>query len=456
MTIYDLVVTGGTLILPGGPVRADLAVHDGRVAALGSGFRGAETVRADHLLVLPGLVDPHVHPVHAESYRSASEAAIHGGVTTTLHHLYVPPDQDPVAFFEAAVPEAEALSLTDFAFHVRLNDLHRTQHAIAELVRRGSPTFKLFLAYGARGIMVQDDEALLAMQAAVAAGGTLLFHAENGPLTELLEGQAREQGLTSLLDYYATRPAELEAEAVQRLLTMVGLSGCPSYFVHLTCRASVRLVADAKLEGLPIYAETCPHYLLLTAAEAAGLGPRAKMAPPLREEADREALWRALAAGLIDAVGSDHSAFSPEEKEGLASIFDAGYGVPGIATMFPLLYDRGVRRDRVTLARLVDATAARPAEILGLADRKGRLTVGTDADFVLFDPEEDFVIDDTSERGNAYYSLYSGWSGKGVVQSVYLRGEPRLVEGELLDAPQKGRFVRRGPAGTATDPRPDR
>ena len=180
------------------------------------------------------------------------------------------------------------------------------------------------------------------------------------------------------------------------------------------------------------------------------------MAPPLREEADREALWWALAAGLIDAVGSDHSAFSPEEKEGLASVFDAGYGVPGIATMFPLLYDRGVRRDRVTLARLVDATAARPAEILGLADRKGRLTVGTDADFVLFDPEEDFVINDTSERGNAYYSLYSGWSGKGVVRSVYLRGEPRLVEGELRDAPQKGRFVRRGPADTAIDPRSDR
>ena len=453
VTTYDLVVTGGTLLLPGGPIEADLAVHRGRIAAVGSGFRGTETVAADHLLVLPGLVDPHVHPIHADTYRSASAAAIYGGVTTTMHHLYVPPDQDPVAFFEVSVPEAEAVSLTDFAFHVRLNDLRRTRHAIPELVRRGSSTFKLFLAYGGRGIMVQDDEVLLAMQAAVAAGGTLLFHAENGPLTELLEEQARERGLTSLLDYYASRPAEVEAEAVQRLLTMVGLSGCPSYFVHLTCRASVRLVAAAKLEGSPVYAETCPHYLLLTAAEAAGLGARAKMAPPLREEADREALWRALAAGLIDTVGSDHSAFSPEEKEGLASIFEAGYGVPGIATMFPLLYDRGVRRNRVTLARLVDATAARPAEILGLAGRKGCLAVGADADFVLFDPEEAFTIDDTSERGNAYYSLYAGWSGKGAVRSVYLRGEPRLVDGELREAPPMGRFVRRGSAATAFDPR---
>ncbi|UCH24774.1 MAG: dihydroorotase family protein [Trueperaceae bacterium] len=451
---YDLVINGGTLVLPNGLVEADLGIESGRIAALGEGLRGTQTVDTKNLLVLPGLVDPHVHPIHAETYRSVSEAAIHGGITTTLHHLYTPPDRDPVRFFEQAIPEAEADSYTDFAFHVRLNDLARTQPAIAELTGRGSPTFKLFLAYGGRGIMVTDDEILLAMQAAVGCGGTLLFHAENGPLTELLEVQARDRGSDSLLDYYASRPAEVEIEAVARLLSMVKLTRCPTYFVHLTCRESVRLVAAAKLEGLPVYAETCPHYLLLSAVEAAGLGGRAKMAPPLREDADRQGLWYALAAGFIDAIGSDHSAFVPAEKEGLDSIFEVGFGVPGIATMFPLLFDRGVRQAKVTLARLVDAMATRPAQILGLSGRKGCLAVGYDADFFLFDPEKPFVIDDASERGNAYYSLYAGRRGKGSIESVYCRGVPALLAGELQADAAKGRFVRReiatGSGGAST------
>lgn len=440
---FDLVIRGGRVVVGDGLVETDVGVAAGRVASLGGGLSGRTSIDARGCLVLPGLVDPHVHPIHAEDYRSASHAAVHGGVTTTLHHLYTPPDGDPVPFVEKAVSEAERESFSDFAFHVRLNDLHRTGAAIAPLVERGHTSFKLFMAYGGRGIMVGDDELLIAMRAAAAAGATLLLHAENGHMSDALEAKARAAGATTVAAYYAARPRWVEAEAVERVLRLLRAEPCQTYLVHLTCRESLEAVAAAKLEGLPVIAETCPHYLLLTAELAAPLGARAKMAPPLRDQADQDALWSALDRGLIDTVGSDHSAFSVEEKEPSDDVFDAGFGVPGIATMLPLLYDRGVRTGRTSLERLVHALATAPAQWLGLGGRKGAIAPGFDADLVLFDPAAPFTIDATSEHGNAYYSLYEGWSGSGRVRDVFLRGEPVLRDGALVAAPGSGRHLAR-------------
>jgi dihydropyrimidinase len=449
---HDLVVSGGHLVLGDGVVAADLGVREGRIVTIGVGLQGASQVSARGLLVLPGLVDPHVHPIHAETYRSASEAAIHGGVTTVVHHLYTPPDGQPapLPFVESAISEAAAESLVDFAFHVRLNALARTQTAIAPLVARGCTSFKLFMAYGGRGIMVGDDEILLALRAAGAAGGLVLVHAENGHLADALEARARAAGGSSVADYYAARPRHVEAEAVRRLLDLVRAVPCPTYLVHLTCSESVAAVAAAKLEGLPIIAETCPHYLLLTADDAAHLGARAKMAPALRNRDDQDALWRALACGVFDTIGSDHSAFVPEEKDLVPNVFDAGFGVPGIATMLPLLYDRGVRAGRLTVERLVAVMATAPARAVGLGQHKGRLAVGADADFVLFDPEANFRIDAGSEHGNGYYSLYEGWQGRGVVQAVYGRGEPLLQDGHVMARPGRGRHLHREGASVRT------
>ena len=440
---FDLVIRGGRVVVGDSLVETDVGIADGRVATLGNRLAGRRDVDASTCLVLPGLVDPHVHPIHAEDYRSASHAAVHGGVTTTLHHLYTPPDGDPVPFVAAAVSEAERESYTDFAFHVRLNDLHRTGAAIAPLVERGHTSFKLFMAYGGRGIMVGDEELLIAMRAAAEAGATLLLHAENGHMSDVLEAKARAAGATTLAAYYETRPRWVEAEAVERVLRLLRAEPCPTYLVHLTSRESLEAVAAAKLAGLPVIAETCPHYLLLTAETAAPLGARAKMAPPLREQADQDALWSALDRGLIDTVGSDHSAFAREEKESSADVFEAGFGVPGIATMLPLLFDRGVRTGRTSLGRLVHALASAPAQRLGLAGRKGAVAPGFDADLVVFDPEAPFTIDAGSEHGNSYYSLYEGWCGRGRVRDVFLRGEPVLRGGALVTSPGNGRHLAR-------------
>lgn len=443
--MYDMVVRGGTLALSEGPVQADVGIRDGRIAALGDGLRGAEEVDADGLLVLPGLIDPHVHPIHAESYASVSRAALQGGVTTVAHHLYTPPDGDPVATFTSARSEAEAETYADFVFHVRLNDLARTAVSIDTLVQMGSTSFKLFLAYGSRGVQLRDDELLLALQAAERSGALLLFHAENGHAADLLEEQARSRGEHRLADYYRARPRWVEAEAVERIISMLHIAPARTYFVHLTCQESLAAVRLAREAELPVVGETCPHYLLLTAEEASPLGSRAKMSPPLRDDADREALWRALDEGLLRLVGSDHSAFERSEKEASDDVFEAGYGVPGIATMLPLLYDRGVRTGRISLARFVDVLSGAASRVLGLSDRKGSLTVGRDADFVLFDADATFEIDAASEGGTAYYSLYEGWRGKGAVRATYLRGTARYIDGTVVAQPGSGAWLPRRP-----------
>jgi dihydropyrimidinase len=442
---HDLVITGGRLVMSDGVVEADVGVQAGRIAAIGVGLRGASRIAADGAFVLPGLVDPHVHPIHAETLASASEAALHGGVTTVVHHLYTPPEGDPAPeeVVNAAIAEGEATSLVDFAFHVRLNALARTQGVIGRLAARGVTSVKLFMAYGNRGIMVGDDEILLALRAARSAGTLLLVHAENGHMAEVLEARARAAGGRSVAEYYASRPPLVEAEAVRRLLDLIRVEPCPTYFVHLTCRESLEAIAAAKLAGLPVIAETCPHYLLHTAQSAAHLGARAKMAPPLRTQADQDALWSALRRGLLDTVGSDHSAFVPEEKDAVANVFDAGFGVPGIATMLPLLFDRGVRAGKISIERLSTVMATAPASAVGLGDRKGRIAVGADADLVIFDPQAPFRIDATSERGNATYSLYEGWEGRGVIRSVIGAGEMLLSDGEVLARAGRGRHLLR-------------
>ena len=174
-----------------------------------------------------------------------------------------------------------------------------------------------------------------------------------------------------------------------------------------------------------------------------GQGARAKIAPPLRTLRDVEVLWNGLTSGLIDAIGSDHSAFGPQDKEGLDdAIFEAGFGAPGIEHMFPLLYDRGVRRGRISLSRLIELMSTTASRIFNLPG-KGTLRVGADADVVLFDPEHPFVVDGAHCHGNAYYSLYEGWAGKGYVRTVLQRGKFVVRDGVLVGRPGQGQFVHR-------------
>jgi dihydropyrimidinase len=229
---------------------------------------------------------------------------------------------------------------------------------------------------------------------------------------------------------------------VHRCAVIARLAGCPLYVVHISCAAALAELVAARTRGQQVYAETCPHYLTLTADEAMPrFGAGAKIAPPLRATADRGELWRAVADGRIDVVGSDHSAFDEAEKHSpTENVLDVGFGAPGIEEMVPLLFEEGVNQGRVSLERLVAVLAEAPARIFRLA-AKGRVAPGMDADMVVFDPQATRTLGRATLHGNAYYSLYEGRHVQGLPRTVVQRGAVVVDGDRLLAQPGQGRFI---------------
>ncbi len=445
MERFDLAITGGTVISGSGRRRVDVGIRDGRVAALEEslGGRADRVIEAADCYLLPGIVDAHVHPMHAETLLTASEAAAFGGVTTLLHFIYLTPQRGLVESLQAAREEAEASSYLDFGFHATVTDASRRMLEFRDAVEMGVRSFKFFMAYQKRGMLTTDRELLDALEMIARLGGLAMVHAENGAITDALEERARAEGRTRPVDYPATRPAVAEQEATHRALALANVAGCPLYVVHVSCAEALDRVLAARRQGqAPVYAETCPHYLALTGDEAMlRFGALAKIAPPLRSRDDVEALWHAIANREIDTIASDHSAFAPEEKMSPGgNVFDVGFGAPGLETLLTVTHDEGVNRGRIDLERLVELLAEAPARIFGLSG-KGRIAPGADADVVIFDPAVTREVSDDGLHGRAYYSLYSGRTVRGVPRTVIQRGEVVVDDGELLARPGQGHFV---------------
>jgi dihydropyrimidinase len=432
---------GGTIISSMGSWEGDVGIAGGRIVAIGRDLSvsGADVIDASGCLVLPGVVDAHVHPIHAETMETISEAAIYGGVTTLLHHIYVDPGRGLIETLEAAREEGEATSLVDFGLHARLAHVRDRLAELPEAISMGVGSFKLFTAYRSRGVMSEDSELFLAMERIGALGGLAMTHAENGAIIDEVEARFRADGRVRAEDYPDTRPVAAEAEAVNRVAAIARITRCPLYVVHISSAEALTALITARIRGQEVYAETCPHYLVWTAGEAMPrFGARAKIAPPLRSRSDVDELWRAVADGRIDVVASDHSAFAPEEKD-TEGILEAGFGAPGTETMLSIVYEEGVYAERIRLERLVAVLAEAPARIFGLRT-KGFIAPGKDADIVVFDPRTTSVLTDR-QHGRAYYSLYAGMTVHGRPRIVLRRGKRVLDGAGLVRTSERGSFM---------------
>jgi len=449
----DLVIRGGRVVSEGGVLEADIVVTGGTIAAVASpalAIAAREVVDVAGAYVLPGAIDAHVHfnvfnPM-VDDFESTSLAAAYGGVTTMMPFIGGREGMSVVEGLEHFAVEGERRSVVDFAMHCRLRPDPALIEQIPDAIAYGVPSIKMFQAYKKRGMLFTDDQLLRGMELTAAHGGMVLVHAENGQVIDYLEDKLTREGKTGPEFYLASRPHFTEGEAVSRAIELAGFARCPLYVVHLSTADGLEHIRRARGRGHTVYAETCPQYLLLTDAEMTRQKGLAKIAPPLRWDRDREALWAGLAQGLVQTLGSDHAPFLVADKlVGERDIFQAGFGMPGVETMMPLVLGESLRAGRLTLPQLAAAASENAAKLFGLYPQKGAIRTGADADLLVVDPDAEWTISARDLHSRAGYTCFEGWRVKGRITMSFLRGRPLLRDGRLCQSPGYGRFLKRGP-----------
>ncbi len=462
-------IKGGRIVTAADDYTADILISDGRIRMIGEDLaadRDTQIHDASGLMVLPGGVDVHTHleteigPARtADTVDSATRAAAFGGTTTVVDFTRQPPGKSPVAGYQDW-RELAAKSCVDIGVHIILTDVKADMHqGMKELMdKEGVSSFKVFMIR--TGPETIDDGQLQAIMETTGENGALTcVHAENGPILARNMAENVAAGRTHPKYHGLSRPSPVEAEATARAIRLSEMAEAPLYVVHVTAAEAVASIAEARNRGLPVHGETCPQYLFLTADayetedfEAA----KYVMSPPLRTEADQEALWRALASGHLATVSTDHCPFNfsaatrgiEHSKEmGRESFAKIPNGAPGIETRIAMLYDGAVRQGRLGLNRFVELIATAPAKLFGLFPAKGTIAVGSDGDLVLFDMDESWTVRAAEHHSDVDYSLFEGWPVTGRVKKVFLRGE-MIVDGDTWHGRAgMGRYLARGPSG---------
>jgi dihydropyrimidinase len=457
--VADLVVTGGTVVTATRSVVADVAITDGRIRAVRREVarRGAETIDANGLLVLPGSVDVHTHtrlPTKQEPDRffTDSVAAAFGGTTTFLAFnnpgtgISEAGSRSLLAGLREFKERTKGESAVDFGLSAVLSGEQKNPLSeLPRLIRAGVPTFKAFMVYEFR---LSDAQLFAAMQTSARYGGMLEIHCENATIVDaLVAGEIRARH-TACRYHALSRPSYAEAEATQRAVALARAAGASVYIVHLSCADALAAVVAGKRAGVSVRAETCPQYLALTdrlyeeASEAEVI--KRVISPPLRSTEDGAALWAGLASGALDVVASDHV---PDrvavEKRIPAPRFDRiSNGAPGIETLLTVLYSEGFAKGRLSLERMVDLLATTPARLFGLRT-KGAIEVGRDADLVLFDPAARRVLHQDDLHHTSDFTPYEGLDVAGAVRTVLVRGKPVVRDGEFVGKRGSGVFIER-------------
>ncbi len=461
------VIRNGRIITASDDYSADVLMADGVVRAIGRDLAVGPDVRvidASGLYVLPGGVDTHVHMENTvgpsttcDTFASGTKAAAFGGTTTVVDFALQTAQDSPLEAIARTQRSAEPQVHIDYSLHcivtrVDAQVLTDVRHAMRH---EGITSFKMFMAYP--GVMMADDAAIFQMLRQVGAdGGMVALHAENGTVIELLIKEALEAGHTAPRYHAMTRPAIMEGEATHRGIRLAELAEAPIYFVHVSSNQALKHIVAARDEGIPVFAETCPHYLLFDdSVYDSDSFEIAKyvMTPPLRKPEDQQHLWRALRYDDLQVIATDHCPFCMKEghrgffnqkPRGTDDFSQIPNGAPGIETRLVSLYDIGVVQGRLSLNRFVQLTATTPAKLFGLFPKKGTIAVGSDADIVLFDPNAKQTIHAHTLHSQCDYTLLEGRTLQGRVEKVFLRGE-LIVDGEQFHGrPGMGRFVPRG------------
>jgi dihydropyrimidinase len=454
----DLVIRGGTVVTASEQFSADVAIRDGRIAMLGHSLpEGAREIDATGRFVLPGGVDTHCHIeqisgaglMNADTFETATRSAAFGGTTTVVSFAAQHPGKrirDVVADYAALAARG---ALIDYAFHMIVADIsgENLSHDIPALIAEDHRSLKIFTTYDKVRL---DDPSILDVLTVAREGGALVcFHAENDGLIRHATKHLLAEGRTAPKHHALSHPREAEIEALGRMCLFSEFTGQPIMLFHVSTREGAEVVRAARHRGVRVSAETCPHYLFMTAEildRPGNAGAAFMCSPPQRTADDQAALWQALAQGDLQIVSSDHAPYRMDETGKFAHGTDAPFnkianGMPGLEVRLPLMFNAMVSEGRLGIEKFVELTSTAPADIFGLTG-KGRIAPGADADIAIWNPDSRVTYGENDLHDNTGYNPFAGYGVTGWPETVIARGEVIVDNGRLSGTPGRGRRVR--------------
>jgi dihydroorotase (multifunctional complex type) len=443
--IVDSVFLNAKAYLKGQIIDCCIAIEEGIICKIG---KETQMPKADQktdlhsrLLVLPGLIDEHVHlrdegKAYKEDFTSGTSAAAAGGFTTVLDM----PNNEPITMSTQTLRNrmgiAQRRILVNIGFY---SEFPQTRPEIREIAKQGAVAFKLFMGEQMGGVNVDDDTAITeALKAAAEMKMLVAIHAEDHTVLATNVAKLKQAKKTALTDYLRAHTKEAEHIAVERILKLSTGTGVQLHFCHISTKEGLTAIAEAKKTQKTITCEVTPNHLMLTSEELQRYGSLTIMAPPLRDRFQVEALWHGLNEGSIDAIGSDHAPHTLEEKQA-TNIWDVKAGIPGLEVTLPLMLTM-VRKGRLSLDQVVSRLAENPAKIYGLTD-KGHIKAGNTADFTIVDYDCQFKIDAAKFKSKSKFSPYDGWEVNGKPVKTVVGGQVVYDEGEIIVRGGTGRVV---------------
>jgi len=445
--IVDSVLTNAKAYLNGEIVDCSIAIEEDKIFKIG---KETQMPNADqktdlkNLLVLPGLIDEHVHlrdegKAYKEDFQTGTAAAAAGGFTTVLDM----PNNEPVTMSVAALRNRMAIAQKKVLVNVGFySEFPKKTSETKDIVSEGAVGFKLFMGCQIGGLNINEDEDLqIAFKEVASLKVPVAVHAEDSALLTKNEEKLRQAKKSSVAAFQHAHSEQVEVKAIKRLLKLAMSTDVRLHFCHVSTADGLNAIAEAKKSKQKVTCEVTPNHLLLSTTELEQYGQLAIMAPPLRGNDQVEALWTGLEEGSVDALGSDHAPHALSEKSA-GSVWDVKVGVPGLETTLPLILTH-VKKNRLSIAQAVQFLAEKPAEIYGLSNR-GRLEQGQNADLTVVDFNRKFKIEASKFKSKAKYSPYDGWEVQGKPVKTIVNGTLVFDEGEIVVKPGSGSIVRRG------------
>lgn len=452
----SILIKNGRIITSSSDFIGDVYIQGEKIVAIGQNLphKAEQVIDAKNKLVLPGGIDPHVHldmpfmgTYSSDNYETGTRAALFGGTTMVIDFILQTQGKSLQHALDQWKGRSNGNAIGDYSFHMAVTDFNPdTRQEIKKMVEEeGITSFKTFMAY--KGALMIDDRQMVALMEEVKrCGGMVTVHATNGDMIDYLIAKHRAEGKLSPLYHYLSQPEVTEAEASGRFADMANYTGVPGYIVHLTCEGALNAVRNATRRNQNVFVETCIQYLTLDASlyNKDFDGAKWVMSPPLRQKKDQETLWAGINQGLVQVVATDHCPFRWEQKlMGKDDFSKIPNGHPAIEHRFELLFSEGVNKGRISLHKFVDLIATNPAKLFGVFPRKGSISVGADADIVIFDPKQKHTISADTHHMNVDYSAYEGWKLTGKTKTVLLRGKVVIDNDTCLVDKGYGQFIKR-------------